>query len=146
MKRRISAAAAAATAAMALCAVGSLWADQKAAPSRPTLPAAERFVYDRAIGDKRDQVEIVSRIVSSKGEGWYELTSRASEQDIVMKLDPRTLLATEIDVTSRGADATIRRVTTILDEKKSAAPDEVVVSGFESLTFTLRAFPWGERQ
>ena len=140
MKRRLS------IAAMALCAIGGLWADQSAAPARPVLPAAERLVYDRTIGDKRDQVETVSRLVSSKGETWYELTSRASEQDLVLRLDPATLLATEVEVTSRGADATLKRVTTILDDNKKAAPDEVVVSGFESLPYTLRAFPWGERQ
>lgn len=135
-----------AIAAAAICAIGALWADQSAAPALPILPAAERLVYDRTIGDKRDQVETVFRLVSSKGDSWYELTSRASEQDLVLRLDPATLLATEVEVTSRGADATLKRVTTILDDKKKAAPDEVVVSGFESLPYTLRAFPWGERQ
>jgi hypothetical protein len=117
-----------------------------AASAAPLLPAAERFVYDRTVGDKRDQVDIRSRLVSIKGESYYELETRAPEQDTLIRLDPGTLFASYIEVLSRGKDATLRRVTTVLENKSSPGPDELVVSSFESLTFSLRAFPWGTRQ
>jgi hypothetical protein len=140
-----------ALAALAFICAASLAASPQIAASpavRPgaPLPASERFVFARTVGDKHDLVETRIRLVSEKGENWYELTSHSTEQDLLLKLDPLTLLANYTEVTSRGKDATLRRVTTILENKSSVGPDEIILTGFESLPYTLRAFPWGLRQ
>jgi hypothetical protein len=120
--------------------------DQPPAPSGPSLPAKEHFIYARKIGDKVDVVETSSRLVDSEGGSWYEFTSHSPEQDLVLKLDPATLIASYSEVTSRAKNATLRRVTTVLENRNPAQPDEIVVSGMDSLPYTLRAFPWGSRQ
>jgi hypothetical protein len=112
----------------------------------PTIPAEEDFVYARTIGATRDGIETRSRLVTDKGESWFELTSHSAEQDLVLRLDPATLLANYTEVTSRGKGATLRRETTILDNRTPPAPDKIVVAGMDSLPYTLRAFPWGSLQ
>ncbi len=117
------------------------------APSiTPALPSSERFLYSRTVGDKRDEVEQRTRLVSGKDGSWYELTAHSAEQDSLMRLDPATLFASYIEVTSRGKDATLLRVTSVLENRSSAAADEFLVSSFEALPYSLRAFPWGSRQ
>jgi hypothetical protein len=123
---------------LALCAAQSA--------TDPTIPAEEDFVYARTIGDKHDGIETRSRLVTEKGESWYELTSHSAEQDLVLRLDPATLLANYTEVTSRGKSATLRRETTILENRTPPAPDAIVVAGMDSLPYTLRAFPWGSVQ
>lgn len=119
---------------------------QQGSPLAPSLPASERFVYARSIGDKLDQVAVDIRLVSSKGQAWYELSSRSADQDAVFRLDPKTLFASYMDITTRGPDSTIRRVTTVLENRGAVGPDEYLVSSADSLPYTLRAFPWGSRQ
>ena len=114
--------------------------------STPPLPAAESFVYARTVGNKKDQVEVRTRLVSNAGESWYEITSHSEEQDSVFRLDAATLLARYVEVTSRSKDSTLRRVTEVLEVRTAAGPDEFLVSGFDSLPYSLRAFPWGLRQ
>ncbi|MGA2547193.1 MAG: hypothetical protein ABSF43_11630 [Rectinemataceae bacterium] len=36
-------------------------------------------------------------------------------------------------------------MTTILENKGPSTPEEIVVTGMDSLPYTLRAFPWGSR-
>jgi hypothetical protein len=131
---------------LALLFAADLGAEQSATSVASALPAQERFVYARTIGDKLDRIEVVSRLVASKGQSWYELTSHSAEQDILLRLDPATLLASYAEVTNRGKDATLKRSTTILENKAPTGPDEISVSVMESLVYTLRVFPWGLRQ
>jgi hypothetical protein len=121
-------------------------AQAKAASPSLALPAVERMVYERKVGDKRDKIEMSTRLVSAKGESWFEESARYPEQDILLRLDPRTLFAAHFEVTSRSKDSTILKVTSVLENRSSAKQEEFLVSSFESLTFSLRAFPWGERQ
>ena len=112
----------------------------------PALPPSERFLYTRTVGDKVDEVEVRDRLVTDKGATWLEVTSRSAEQDILLRLDPATLFAVHVEVTSRGKDATLRRVTTVLENRLVPGPEDFVLSSFESLPYSLRAFPWGVRQ
>lgn len=123
-----------------------LVADSSSPSSPYPLPAEERFVYARTIGDKRDEVEIRTRLVSSEGATYRELTMRSSNQDGLFKLDPATLFATYSDITTRGKDATIRRVTTIEENRAKPKGNEVFVSGVDSLGQTLRLIPWERQQ
>ena len=114
--------------------------------TQPLLPISEHIVYARTIGGKSDEVEVSTRLVDSKDGAWYEVISSAPDQDSTYRLDARTLFANYMDITSRGSDATIRRVTSVLENKAKTGPDEVLLSSFEALPYTLRAFPWGSRQ
>jgi hypothetical protein len=140
-----------AIAAFAMISVALSSADQQAAPltaprASRILPASELFLYARKVGDKRDEIEVRTRLVSAAGENYYELRSRSPDQDLVLRLDPETLFAGYVEVTNRSKDATLRRLTTVLENRSSVGPDEVVVSTFETLPYSLRAFPWGSRQ
>jgi hypothetical protein len=135
-----------ATALAVALTISSAFAGAQSPGSGPVLPAEERMLYARTVGDKRDEVEQRTRFVSDKGSSWYEATAHSSEQDAFLRLDPITLFASVIDVTSRGNDATLRRVTSVVESRGSPGPDEFLVSSFEALPYSLRAFPWGARQ
>jgi hypothetical protein len=118
---------------------------RQAGDAAAPLPESELIVYDRSVGAARDQLTVETRLVRPEKAGaYYEITSRSPEQDLVLRLDPKTLFADSIEATSRSGDAIIRRVTTVLASKASSAADEIIVSSAEALTFSLRAFPWGE--
>jgi hypothetical protein len=125
--------------------LASAWLWAEPAPSQ-LLPASERFLYSRTIGDKRDEVRTAWRLVAEKGVSWYEVSTLAADQDSLIRLDPANLFANYIEVTSRGKDATLRRVTTVLENRSGAKPGEIVLSTFEALPYSLRAFPWGSLQ
>ena len=130
--------------ALALAAWPCVAMAEPAAP--PVLPAQERFLYARTVGDRKDEVVVISRLVTEQGVSWYDLTSRSHDQDISLKLDSQSLLATYTEVTSRSKNVTLKRATTVLENKAEAPPDEIVVTGAESLPYSLRAFPWATRQ
>ena len=133
-------------AAFAIISPSFLQAELPGPPSPPLLPASEHFLYSRTVGDKHDEVEVLPRLQSDKGETWYEISSHASDQDSILRLDTVTLFANYIEVTTRGKDATLRRVTTVLENRATAKPDEIVLAGFEALPHSIRAFLWGSRQ
>jgi hypothetical protein len=110
------------------------------------LPAAERLVYSRTIGDRRDRLETSVRLVEERGASWYEVSSTAEDQDSLLRLDAASLSASYIEVTSRGKDGTLKRVTTVVERKGQGEGDEILLLGAEALPYTLRAFPWGARQ
>ena len=112
----------------------------------PALPSAaeESFVYARAIGDKRDEVEIKTRPVSIDGAAYIEMTTRSPDQDGLFRLDPETLLATYSDITTRSKDATIRRITSIVENRYKPKDGEILVSSLDTLGQTLRLFPWAK--
>ncbi len=132
--------------ALALFSPVFLQAESSGPSSSQLLPASEHFLYSRTVGDRHDEVEVLTRLQSDKAESWYEISSHASDQDSILRLDTTTLFATYIEVTSRGKDATLRRVTTVLENRTTAKPDEIVLAGFEALPYSLRAFLWGSRQ
>jgi hypothetical protein len=122
------------------------WAAALCAEPAAPLPESELIVYDRSVGGTRDQVSVETRLVRpDKAAAYYEIVSRSPEQDLVLRLDPRTLFADLIESTSRTSDATVRRVTTILSSSAPREPGEIVVSAAEALPFSLRSFPWAER-
>jgi hypothetical protein len=133
--------------ALALALVSaSVWGQAASQPATGLLPAEERLVYERSMGDKRDRVEMSTRLVRDKDGERYEVKAGYPEQDILLELEPLTLFASYADITSRGAEATVRRVVTVLETKGERKPDEILVATFDSLIHTLRAFPWGTRQ
>jgi hypothetical protein len=110
------------------------------------LPLEESFVYTRTIGDKREEVEIKTRMVNENGASYFELRTHSSDQDGLFKLDPVTLFATYSDITTHSKDATIRRITTVVENRSKPKSDELLVSGIDSLGQSLRLFPWGRQQ
>jgi hypothetical protein len=111
-----------------------------------SLPAAsdELFVYARTVGDKKDEVEIRTRPVNIDGTSFIEVTARSSDQEGLFRLDPESLLAVYSDVTTRSKDATIRRITSIVENKYKPKEGEILVSGLDTLSQSLRAFSWGK--
>jgi len=114
--------------------------------TRGLLPASESFRYERTVSGKSDLVEASSHLVETKAGSWYELSSHSAEQDLVLRLDAKSLFAVYSEVTSRGKDGTLRRITSVLENKVIAAPDEIFVLAGEALPYSLRAFPWGRQQ
>jgi hypothetical protein len=115
-------------------------------PAAYPLPAEERFVYARKVGDKQDEVEITTRLVSDTGAAYCELVSRSPDQEALFRLDPESLFATYSDITTRGRESTLRRVTSVLENRIKLKEGEILVSDAESLTQALRLFPWGSQR
>jgi hypothetical protein len=128
-----------AASASLLCAEGA------AAKSAP-LPLSESLVYSRKIGSAEAKVEMRTRLVESNGAAYYELSVLSPEESGTYRLDRMSLLEVYSDVTTKSEDATIRRVTTLVEGRAAPAKDEVLVAGAgQSMTQTLRAFPWSEK-
>jgi hypothetical protein len=128
-----------------LAAFALLSAPRLGAEPAPPPPAAEElFVYARTIGDKRDEVEIRTRRVTVDGAAFIEMTTRSSDQEGLFRLDPETFLATYSDITSRSKDATIRRITSVVENRYKPKAGEMLVSSMDTLGQTLRLFAWGK--
>jgi hypothetical protein len=127
---------------VSLAALSSLALGAQAAPPAPA--AEELFVYSRTVGDKKDEVEIRTRPVIVDGTSFIEVTTRSSDQEGLFRLDPETLLTTYSDITTRSKDATIRRITSILENRYKPKEGEILVSGLDTLGQSLRRFPWGK--
>jgi hypothetical protein len=105
-------------------------------------PAEELFVYARTIGDKQDEVEIKTRPVSVDGASYIEMTTRSSDQEGLFRLDPETLFAVYSDITIRSKDATIRRITSVVENRYRPKEGEILVSSADTLGQALRLFSW----
>jgi hypothetical protein len=123
---------------------GSLQAQGIAAPV--ALPTEERIVYERTVGTTKTRIEEHMILVTTRDDTYYEVTTKSDETDAVFRLDPKTLIATDTDVTSRSETGVINRVTTIKENRAVLGTDELQIGGFESIAQTLRAFPWGSAQ
>jgi len=111
-----------------------------------SLPTNERFVYSRKIGNKQDELIYTSRFVTEDKGAYFELTSSASDQKALYRLDAQSLLATYTDVTTYGEDATVNRITRLLETRYKAKEGELLVSSTDTLGQSLRLFPWGKQQ
>lgn len=110
------------------------------------LPEEERIVYSRKVGDRSERVETSLRLVSSREGRYYEASSTSKEEDSFFRMDPETFFASYVETTTRGEEGTIKRTTSIEENKMSPKDGEILVSGLESLPYALRAFPWGKQQ
>jgi hypothetical protein len=131
---------------LAVCPAVGLFAEPPPNLAPFPLPAREAFVYSRTIGDRREAVEVETRLVSDQGAPYREVAIRSPDQEELFRLDPETLFVLYSDITTRAKDATIRRVTTVLENRAKPKDDEFLVSGTENLAQSLRFFPWGRRQ
>lgn len=110
------------------------------------LPPYERFVYSRKIGNKLDELIYTSRYINETNGAYFELSSSAPDQKALYHLDAQSLLATYTDVTSYGEDATVNRITRLLETRYKAKEGELLVSSTDTLGQSLRLFPWGKQQ
>jgi hypothetical protein len=134
----------AALTAAALLSFAGLGAESAPPTAPPSTASEELFVYARTVGEKRDEVEIRTRPVSVDGVAYLEMTTRSSDQEGLFRLDPKTLLATYSDITTRSKDATIRRITSIVEDRYKPKDGELLVSSLDTLGQTLRLFPWAK--
>jgi hypothetical protein len=130
----------------AACALAASQAAAEGARGEAPLPGAESFVYARKVGAKLDKVEMRTRFVQDGGGGYYELSTKAPEAEALYKLSADKLLEFYSEVTTRSDDATIRRVSALLENRATPAEGEILAVGSgESLAQSLRCFPWGTR-
>jgi hypothetical protein len=118
----------------------------KGASNAALLPDEETIVYSRKVGDRIDRVETSLRLVLSQGGSYYEAHSSSKDQDSLFRMDAETFFANYVETTSRDEEATIKRITSIEENRMSPKEGEILVSGLESLPYALRAFPWGKQQ
>lgn len=109
------------------------------------LPAYERFVYQRRIGSKQDEVIYISRYVAAEGGAYFELSSSAPDQKALYHLDAQSLLAIYTDVTTFGENTTVHRITTLVENRYKAKEGELLVFSTDTLGQSLRLFPWGKQ-
>ncbi|HRU29253.1 MAG TPA: hypothetical protein P5082_09825 [Treponema sp.] len=110
------------------------------------LPAYEKLVYSRKIGNKQDELIYTSRFVNEEKGSYFELSSSAPDQKALYRIDAVSLLATYTDVTTYGEDATVNRVSRLLETRYKAKEGELLVSSTDTLGQSLRLFPWGKQQ
>ncbi len=116
-----------------------------ASPARP-LPAEERLTYARTRGGRRDEVRMRLSLEERGGAARYLLVVESPDQEGSYELDPETLLPLKSDVRTREEGITLRTVTTIEENRLRVGPDEILVSGMESMAQAFRAYPWEERR
>jgi hypothetical protein len=105
----------------------------------------ERFVYGRTVGLKKDSLEMSLSLKSDKNTSWYELQARSSDQEALYRIDPASLEVTFSDVTTRGPTSTIRRTTTVLEDRSPPGPDEIVITATEPFMLELRLYPFASK-
>lgn len=140
--------------ALALClacvasALGASAADTNGASpaAAVSLPPTERFVYARTKGGLRDEVTMSLELRDRGGSAYRELVVESAEQSSRHELDPSSLFARRSEVLSRSPGATIRTVTTVEENRLRVSPDEILVSGMESMAQAFRVFPWEQRK
>lgn len=125
--------------------MGFLWGSPEIAQTQE-LPTSERLVYSRKIGTKQDEVIYTSRYVADSKGPYFELSTSAPDQRARYHLDAQSLLATYTDVTTIGEDATVNRITRLLETRYKAKEGELLVSSTDTLGQSLRLFPWGRQQ
>jgi hypothetical protein len=133
----------AATPALLLGALILLGSAAGAAPL--ALPLRETFVYTRTTGDKTDRVEMSMALKSVKGTSWYEYSSKADDEDAVMRLDPETLAVLWSEVVSKTPTTRVRRTVEVLEDREKPGPDVLVVTSTGPLLQRLRLIPFEAR-
>ncbi|WP_304241200.1 hypothetical protein [Gracilinema caldarium] len=103
-------------------------------------------MYSRKIGNKQDELIYTSRFVNEEKGSYFELSSSAPDQKALYRIDAASLLATYTDVTTYGEDATVNRVSRLLETRYKAKEGELLVSSTDTLGQSLRLFPWGKQQ
>jgi len=126
-----------------VCAFASDAAIAEDSPRRAPLPPSEALVYSKKTGAEIERVEMDTRLVREGKSEYYELRLSSPEEEGLFRLDSQSLLELSSDVTTKSADATIRRVTTVVENRAVPAKDEIIASGgADTLAQSLRAFPW----
>lgn len=110
------------------------------------LPMNERLVYSRKMGNKQDEIIYTSRYVAEAKGPYFELSTSAPDLRAIYRLEAQTLLATYTDVTTISEDATVNRITRLLETRYKAKDGELLVSSTDTLGQSLRLFPWGRQQ
>ena len=110
-----------------------------------SLPAHERFVYARTVGDTKSSLVVEGTRKSERGKSWYELVSRAPDEDAVYTLDAASLALLRSDVTTRTATTTIHRVTEVVEDRLVLAPDELEISATAPFQQRMRLIPFDEK-
>jgi hypothetical protein len=120
-----------------------------AAPASPAararFPVPERMVYSRTVAGKQDSVEMNLTLRTEGGRAWYELVSRAPDQDAFYRIDPANLEVMFSDVTTRGPSSTIRRTTTVIEDRAPPSPGDLVLSASETFILQLRRFDFSSK-
>lgn len=109
----------------------------------PAIPEHESLSYRKTLGGKTSMLRVDFDFVKDKAGSWYEVRTRAPDQDALFRLDSRNLFCVSSEVTAKGGDATLRRSTTVLENRARPGDGELLVGGYESLVYELRGYPWG---
>ncbi|HUX42313.1 MAG TPA: hypothetical protein VMV83_14190 [Rectinemataceae bacterium] len=110
-----------------------------------SFPNHERFVYARRIGETESSLVIELTRKTERGKTWYELQSKAPDEDAVYVLDATSLALLRSDVTTRSATTTIRRLTEVIEDKQVLAPDELEISATAPFQQRIRLIPFEEK-
>lgn len=112
--------------------------------SNPGLPPSENFVYSEKVGNRVTPFKQSVVFKTENGRSYYETQSFSVEQDLLYRVDAKDFLGFYSETTDRSPDATVRRIWELQQSYLKAKTDELVISDFNSLPFSLRAFPWGK--
>lgn len=106
------------------------------------LPATETFTYRRSLGDKVDLLEIGLSRRKEGGGTVFELRTKSAEEEGLYLLSGLDLSLRASDVTTRSADASIRRRTDILEDRAVLAPDQLELDANPPFLQRLRFLPF----
>lgn len=131
----------------ALClGLASLPPEAQVALRNPGIPARETAVYRRVTGGKTESVTMSLALREEKGQRWYEYTNRSPEADVTARLDADSLFARQVDTLGRQGGSTVKRTLSVVDPGRQPEGEAVLLTGNETLSVSLRGFPFGAKK
>lgn len=113
--------------------------------ANPGLPSREDLVYARTSEGKVETLTVELALRDDGGVLVYEYASRASDAEVVARLDAASLFARQVESTTRTGEDRVRRTSSVLAARKPS-PDAVLLAGFETMAVSLRSFPFGSQR
>ena len=108
----------------------------------PGIPDNEKIIYQSSAAGVVGQTSYATALVSEGGRTYYEVHTKASDSEVISRLDSRNLSGFWSDQTEKSATSTIRRTTEIISNTAVSKADELQLSDLNSLLTALRGFPW----
>ncbi len=110
--------------------------------TNPGIPEKETIIYTQETEGKLETVKSITEYKSSDNKSWLEYRFYSTARDVLLKLDDNNLNAFYSEVWDRIDNSSFHTIIEVLENKKQAGKDEVLVSDMDGFIVGLRGFSW----
>ena len=110
--------------------------------TNPGIPEKETIIYTQETEGKLETVKSIIEYNNSENLSWLEYRFYSSARDVFVKLDENNLTAFYSEVWDRIDNSSFHTIIEVLENKKQAGKDEVLVSDMDGFIVGLRGFSW----